>query len=122
MPPSVRKFPVSLGRGRGHHVVPLLRDATWQLVRLDNRKPAPRAFLAYLGQNITTADVIDAMRAGKLISDDEPDPTDIIDAYLNMIPEFVIGNVIAIEPAPDFPGFRLVKLFKTPSAAERAEA
>lgn len=114
---SVRKFPVSFGRhsGRGSdHVVPMERDGVWSLVRLDSQKATPRAFIAYIGVSITSQELIEAMRDVGLLLDTDPDPAERIDAYVRMIPDFKVGNVVAIEPSDEFPGLRLVKLANMP--------
>lgn len=102
----------------GDFAVPISVEGTVRLVGLSSGKPVSQGMMVFLGREITANDVfaklVDTGR--KIASVDQT--VKMIGDYLAMLQEHKIGNIVALEAAPDSPeGFRLVKLANSPSGA-----
>ena len=104
---------------RNEFVIPALQDEYQSFFGLKSRNNCTYAALTYTGQEITTNDVFARLvdSGQKIESVDQT--VQMLEAYLQMLQEYRIGNVLAIESIPDEPGFKLKKIANRPTSTHK---
>lgn len=81
--------------------VPVMCEDTWQLVRLDTKRPVEFAAVVYTGKEITAEDLFSAIvDAGFVIPSVEGLLT-MLRSYLDQVSGFKIGDVVSAETTAD---------------------
>ncbi len=96
---KTRKLPFSLtkdGRAslRGEHLIPCLEIPRQNLfVGVKSGKKYEKGYLVYLGEDVTTEDILSELGLGEReVCQARP----VIDSFLSVLQSFKIGNVISI--------------------------
>lgn len=109
-------FDPSKGEPRsGDFLAPICDSTGLFLFGLRSKKQSEQGMMVYLGKDVTLNDV-----AAKLVDsgrkiENVGQTLKAIEAYLQMLQEFKIGNILGIEPCNETPcGFRLKKIANSP--------
>lgn len=120
MKATTKKLPVSLSYSdfeakTKEFLVPAADAGFGSFRGLKSGSIYPFGALSYLGTEITANDVFARLvdSGQKIRNVDET--LKVLDAYLQMLQEFRIGNILAVEPCVESPsGFRLKKIANSP--------
>lgn len=85
------------------------------LLGLKSKKPAEQGLVVYLGKEVTVNDLaaklVDSGRRIESVSQ----TLKCLEAYIQMLQEYKIGNILGIEPCREAPcGFRLIRVANAP--------
>lgn len=99
----------------GDFLAPINDSTGLFLFGLRSKKNSEQGMMVYLGKEITVNDI-----AAKLVDsgrkiENVAQTIGALEAYIQMLQEYRIGNILAIEPCADAPcGFRLKKIADSP--------
>jgi len=101
-------------------LAPVLEESYPRFLGLRSRKVILAGMMVYLGRDVTVNDLFAKLVDTGCRIESVDQTLKNIEAYLRMLQEYRIGNILAIEPSAAEPcGFQLRKLANTPATAER---
>ncbi|MCY2928223.1 MAG: hypothetical protein NTV86_01770 [Planctomycetota bacterium] len=103
--------------GRSDFLVPISDSTGLFLYGTRSMKPSEQGVMVYLGKDVTINDLfarlVDSGRKIEKVSQ----TLEVLAAYLHMLQQHRIGNVLAVESCGESPsGFRLIKIANSPPA------
>ena len=114
---QTRRLPVPFNRqrrstGQGHLVPKLTTDSGRGFLRLPGLSPVEFGMIGFLGQPITTSDILERWTDSAPLPIDRAEAALTIDAYLRQVQAFKVGTIIEITYGPG--GFLVTMVAQTP--------
>jgi hypothetical protein len=99
----------------GDFLAPINDSTGLFLFGLRSKKPSEQGLMVYVGREVTVNDVFAKLvDSGRRIQNVSQTLT-CLEAYIQMLQEYRIGNILGVEPCSDTPcGFRLRKVANSP--------
>jgi hypothetical protein len=105
--------------GAGDFVVPVLEDGRVFFVGMRSKKPSELGRMVYVGKDVTVNDLF-----AKLVDSGRKVPSveqtlKMLTAYVVMLQEHKVGNILSVEANAASVGFGLTKVANTPAGATK---
>mgnify|MGYP000303555483 CR=1 FL=1 len=102
-------------KASGDFLVPICDSTGLFLFGLTSKKTREQGVMVYIGKEVTVNDVFARLVDSGRKIEDVDQTLNALQAYLQMLQGYRIGNILAIEPSSDLPcGFRLKKIADRP--------
>jgi hypothetical protein len=99
----------------GDFLAPINDSTGLFLLGLRSKKPSEQGVMVYTGRGVTVNDVFAKLVDSGRKIENVSQTLKCLEAYIQMLQEYRIGNILGIEPCSESPcGFRLIKVANAP--------